>query len=222
MIKLPLSKQQAHDLETAINEYSFPPIYYDFAKKEEIRCKNMQELEIAIRQMIFMSDLEHIKYGLANVIYWGNANAGYQMYRVKCFMDNFSYEQVARFKDLINNRKIPTLQDIKRIRMPQFSGISFISKVTAFLDPVNYCVLDLSLSELRHDNNKSLNRLVVYANIPVTTNNSEVYYQWCNECLSISSKYYKNKYRAVDIERGFFFLVQNHRLEDASQIYNDA
>ncbi|MBD3617973.1 MAG: hypothetical protein HUJ28_00660 [Chromatiales bacterium] len=145
---MPLTIQQANDLEASIQGYAFPAVYFDFLNNAQVDAGNMPALEGVIRGMLISPHGQQTEYGLANVIYWGNANAGYQMYRVNHFRNGVTAAQLGQFQQLVANGNIPTLQDVRNIRLPQFSGISFISKIVAFLDPVNYCVLDLLLSRL--------------------------------------------------------------------------
>ena len=116
--------------------------------------------------------------------------------------------------------------EIKRIHIPQYSGISFVSKVLMFLDPMEYCVLDKQIASLRTQNvPKALSQLVFGTNetqIRISAHNEAVYDGWRKECLAVGTDYYNNEYRAVDIERGFFQLIQQGWLLDAQVIYNNA
>ncbi len=220
---MPLNDQQVEDLRESINGYAFPTEYFDFVNCRRAIAPNIVVLEETIREMLHSPQCQQTLYGLANVLYWGYANAGFRRYRVNQFINNVACDQLAQFQGIVENGNLPTLEDIRDMRMPQFSGISFISKIIAFLDPENYCVLDLKLSRLGWvGENKALHGLRVNSQIRVTANNSAVYYRWCRECRDLNDRYYNGQYRAVDIERGFFTLIQNRRLNDARQIYSDA
>ena len=145
-----MKKQEIIDFEKSIKSYAFPVIYYDFNAGMRRSLNNMSVLEIIIKDLLLSSCLQQVKYGLANIVYWGNANAGYQMYRTNKFMDNVTNEQIRQFQALVLEGNVPTLQQIKQIKMPQFSGVSFISKIIAFIDPINYGVLDLLIAKLRN------------------------------------------------------------------------
>ena len=180
----------------------------------------MTGVETHIRGLLTSSNMQDVKHGLANVIYWGNANAGYQMHRVMAFSNLITPLQLQQFRVQVSGGTLPTLKDLSKLKMPQFSGISFISKIIAFLDPKNYCVLDLLLSRLSITiHGKALHSLKTTTQIGVTKNNSLAYYSWCQECIAISNRYYGGSYRAVDIERGFFNLIQSGNLLLAQQIY---
>lgn len=127
------------------------------------------------------------------------------------------------FQGVIAQGAILKLRQVRDIHMPQFSGISFISKILAFLDPVNYCVLDQQLARLAGGHgNKALNHLTQGQQIRVTANNQVVYDGWRQECAAISKKYFSGVYRAIDVERGFFHLVQTNQLHLAQVIYANA
>jgi len=215
-----LTTQQVNDLETSINHYAFPPDYFDFINGTPMTARDMTVLEATINNMLLSACAQQVKYGLANVVYWGNANAGYQTHRTNKFLNGVTNQQIQQFQALVANGNIPTLQSVKQLRMPQFSGISFVSKIIAFIDPGNYCVLDLLLARLRNlPGQKALHGLTITTQIGVTRNNCAAYYAWCEECLAINNRYYGGRYRAVDIERGFFNFIQNDQLAYAQQIY---
>ncbi|WP_334107406.1 hypothetical protein [Methylobacillus sp.] len=215
-----LTSNQVSDLQTSILGYTFPSVYFDFTTNTAINADTIGVVETHIRSLLTSSNTQDIEHGLANIIYWGNANAGYQTYRVNKFRNKITTNQLQQFQALVSGGAIPTLKSISLLKMPQFSGISFISKIIAFLDPQNHCVLDLLLSRLNNTNHgKALNSLKTTTQIGVTKSNSLAYYAWCKECITISQTYYNGTYRAVDIERGFFNLVQQGELPYAQQIY---
>jgi len=115
---------------------------------------------------------------------------------------------------------------IKSLHLPEFSGMSFISKVLMFLDPTNYCVLDKQIAKLRNPECiKSLSHLLFGSNetqIRISHNNQNVYNNYRKECRAISARYYQNVYRVADVERGSFTLIQTDNLTAAQEIYNDA
>ena len=220
---MPLNLEQIKMLEEAITNYDFPAEYFDFSINAKVKTKNMAEVECVINKQLTTDLIDHVKFGLANVVYWGNATAGYQTYRTNQLLQGVTNEQLNNFNQLVSSSKIPTLHQIKTLKIPQFSGISFISKIVTFLDPKNYCVLDLLVSRLGHiPGSKALHSVKSTTGIAVSKNNSSSYYRWCNECLEISKKYYEDRFRAVDIERGFFCLIRNNKLKEAQHIYNDA
>jgi len=218
-----LTKNQTSILDMAIRTYSYPAVYYHFPTSIQRHAKNMRHLEGVIQKLLCSTDAKDTKDGLANILYWGYANVGFRNHRVNRFRKGVNQKQIGDFQLLITRKSTPTLHDIQAIGMPQFSHISFISKIIMFLDPVDHCVLDLQLSKIGNiPGPKALNKLKVSSGIGVTRHNASIYKEWCEECKNISKKYFKNKYRAVDIERGFFNLVQNGQLHVAQQIYSAA
>ena len=145
------------------------------------------------------------------------------MYRTEAFFNGVNCDQLLRFKYLVLDGRVPSLEEIRKLSMPQFSGVSFISKILAFLDPERHCVLDLRLGRLRDPNGiKAIDRLVIGNQIRVTDRNSKAYIDWCSECSEISGKYLKNNYRTVDIERGFFQMIGSGCIDLARKIYKHA
>ena len=219
-----LTSKQINTLQKSILGYSFPAIYYDFASHVERNAGNMRNLEAIILKMLISHNQQQVRYGLANIIYWGNANAGYQKNRTCKFLMNVTAAQLRTFQSIVVSKKMLSLRAIKKIGMPQYSGISFISKILMFLNPNQYCVLDLRIADLANQSGtKAIHNLKINkTQLPVTTRNCKIYDQWCDECQKISNQYYSGKYRAVDIERGFFDLIQHGGLSDAQMIYNAA
>lgn len=220
---MPLSNAQVNNLNAAITGYGFPAVYFDFALSAPVVAANMAAVETHIHNQLTSANLQSVLHGLANVIYWGYAQIGYRNFRVNSFLASVNSAHALAFQNLLAGGVVPTLLQIKGIHMPKFSGISFISKILAFLDPVNYCVLDQQLARIANGGvERALNQLVQGQQLRVTANNQAAYDAWRNECASISNAYFHGAYRAIDIERGFFHLVQTNQLQLAQTIYTDA
>lgn len=221
-----LNEEQIQILKSAIDNYAFPAIYFDFDANSEVNAGGMSEVESVISGQLKSESITEVKYGLANVLYWGYANVGYRDVRVKKFRENVTDKKINQFQDMVLNNRMPSLIAIQKIGLPEYSGISFVSKILMFLNPKSYCVLDKQIAKLRMEESaKSLNSHKFETNntqIRITKYNENVYEEWRKECLNISRDYFEMKYRAVDIERGFFQLIQNENLDRARQIYNDA
>ena len=218
-----LTSQQKKTLARSIRRYSFPAIYFDFASHVERKAGNMHSLETIIHNMLTSHKQQQVKYGLANIIYWGNAKHGCKKYRTCQFLNKVTPAQLRDFQSIVANQKMLSLRAIKKVDMHWYSGISFISKILMFLNPKQYCVLDSQIAKLaNHSGTKAIYNLKINTQLPVTVHNCEIYDEWCNECQEISNQYYSGKYRVVDIERGFFNLIQNGKLCDAQIIYNAA
>jgi hypothetical protein len=216
-----LNTAQIELLRSAIGEYEFPKVYYRFDVPGEVQAPEMLQVEKYIGELLRSPDPERTKYGLANVLYWGHAKAGYRGRRVKRFLEAVSGHQIEAFQNCVSGSDTPSPRAIFRIRMPEFRYLSFISKVLMFLSPNSHCVLDRQIAQLRpEDARRSLNGLTVQPTyIPVTQHNETIYAQWRAECLDISTRYFAGTYRPVDIERGFFALIQRDELDLARQIY---
>lgn len=124
-----LTSNQVSDLQTSILGYTFPSVYFDFTTNTAINADTIGVVETHIRSLLTSSNTQDIEHGLANIIYWGNANAGYQTYRVNKFRNKITTNQLQQFQALVSGGAIPTLKSISLLKMPQFSGISFISKI---------------------------------------------------------------------------------------------
>ncbi|MCX5821554.1 MAG: hypothetical protein NT047_16850 [Deltaproteobacteria bacterium] len=223
---MPLTGEQIAFFREAIEGYSFPAVYYDFLKNREVQSSSMADVEHAINGQLCSSHTGDVKKGLANILYWGYANVGYRKKRVEDLNNNITVQQIKTFQALLANDRTPTLTEIKTIHIPQYSGMSFLSKVLMFLNPTYYCVLDRKICRLRTDNSsKALNQLSFGPNemqIRISSHNEAIYDCWRTECLAVSTAYYGGEYRVVDIERGFFHLIQQGRLLSAQTIYNSA
>lgn len=220
---MPLTAHQASVLNAAISTYAFPAVYNDFGAGTQIVAPTMLACEAAIRGQLVSPNPANSKDGLANVIYWGNATAGYRDYRVAEFRATVTPMQIANFQSMVAGGRVPTLGQIKDLKMRGFSGISFVSEVLMFLDPVRYCVLDLQLTSLRTPTGQgAVNRLTFGTQITITANNSAAYDAWRAECAGIGDLYFGGRYRAVDVERGFFNLIQSGDTATAQGIYEDA
>jgi len=221
---MPLNKTQVNELENAIKSYGFPPQYWDFTRGCAAKAPSMKFLEQLIYKQLTAGKTHDVKRGLANVVFWGNAGAGYQMDRFDKFITKITPGQINSFIKLIAGGNIPTLKQIASLKMPGYSKISFVSKLLMFLNPRSHCVLDLQLRQLRTNGGPGpINRVKFYStSIPITKHNSVCYDDWRQQCHDISDKYYKSKYRTVDVERGFFNLIQTGNNKLAQNIYSAA
>jgi len=217
---MPLTSGQLLEFDTAIASYAFPAVYFDFGTSAEVRARDMRAVEVAVREMLVSPDIDRVRDGLANVLYWGYAQIGYRGVRVRRFRDRVTGVQLENFQTTIAAEHAASLCSIAAIGLPEFSGISFISKVLTFLDPARYCVLDKQLLKLAAvPGDRALHRLSSGTQIPVTPGNERAYDAWRGECAGISQQYFHSNYRVVDVERGFFQLVQSGQLATAQHMY---
>ena len=78
------------------------------------------------------------------------------------------------------------VRNIAGLKLPQFSGFSFVSKVRMFLDPNNFVVMDIQIMKLREAGLPTILYKVVHNDketIRVTETNESAYEQWCGLCL---------------------------------------
>lgn len=207
------------ELIEAVNQYDYPATLFDFNKNKEIIFGNYRDLESHMAEQLRSNNLECLKDGLSNVLYWGFYRFGYGNKRVSEFRSLITDEKLIKFKELVQTKKYSCMT-IKDIEMPQFSQLAFTSKLLMFIDPINNVTLDSKIMLLKDSNNlkNPITNIKVYpTSIPITKNNQDNYMLWCKLCRMIASEYFQDKL-SVDIERGFFKLVENNQIEDAKQI----
>jgi hypothetical protein len=221
-----LSKDDIDVLNNAIKSYDFPCVYYDFSNNCRIEHTNMSLVEESIKSDLISANPEFIKNGLSNVLYWGFERVGYRNRRVNIFREQVTEEQLKTAACLFANIHGDRLREIKEIGLPQFSGMSFITKIRMFLDPENYVILDRQILQMRHIYHVNLLNDINFGNnetqIRISNNNVRIYLVWCKKCREISVLYYDNNYRSVDIERGFFTLIQRGKVDLAAKILSMA
>ncbi|WP_158306926.1 hypothetical protein [Acidithiobacillus ferrivorans] len=218
-----LTELQVKNFGNAINAYAFPATYYDFVQNVPIRAAGMAGVESAIGNMLLSANPETAKQGLANILYWGYAQIGFGPTRVDRFWNGVTTDQIHKYQTLVTTRSLPTLRQLRDVGMPEYSGISFLSKILMFLNQTEYCVLDLQLAKLSPSSSfRALHKLKFTTTIGVTEHNKNIYNQWREECMAISKAYFNGSYRVVDIERGFFYLIQSAKVSEAQEIYASA
>ena len=207
----------ASALRAAIEKYQFPTITYDFATRREVCHVDMAGVEDYIGKRLRANETGSVKDGLANVLYWGYANSpGLRDHRVEQFWNEVNEEKISGFISVVGSTGTPRLLDIKRVGLPQFGGMSFVSKVMMLLDPNRYVVLDLRIARgfSHSDDFPPLQDLVFYENIiPITAHNDCVYEKWTSWCREIAASVNAESdssgkgIRAVDVERAVFALA---------------
>lgn len=207
-------------LRAAGDSYNFPPNTWDFQAARRVSRADTQEVESSIGAQLRSGRLEDVRDGLSNVLYWGYATSkGRQMDRVGRFRQKVRDEQILAFAQLAKRLSGPGLKAIAGLKLPQFSGVSFISKVRMFLDPMNYVVLDGKIARLRGLPGTILDGLVsVGTQIKVTSTNEAVYEQWSGWCRKAARQAFGEGTFAVRAERAVFQLVNQNKVEEAAQI----
>ena len=212
-------------LAAAIDAYDFPCVTYDFLVSIEREHCSMHSVEEEIRNCLLSDDIEIVKNGLSNVLYWGYSRIGYRNFRVNKFQEKVTNGQLLEAQRLFARLEGPGVVQIKKLCLPQFSGLSFISKVRMFLDPSNYVALDLKLMRLLEEiqqmifHDITLRLRTNATTIPVTGTAERFYERWCDLCRRIARENFdRTDVRAVDIERAIFYLVGTDQLELATEI----
>lgn len=216
-----LTGQQIEILYEALRGYNYPARLYDFEQKQQVTFVTMRELENYLRKKILSTNPLEVKFGLANVVYWGNLTAGYCWHRVQKFLDEVTLEQIQKAIALFSKIEGDGLIEIKRLGLPQFSNMSFASKLRMFLDPDNYVTLDRKLLQLKKSKIKTIfHDIKEYSTyIPITKQNCELYRFWSKLCRETAKTYFKNEnVIAVDIERGIFHLADLCEIDTAAML----
>jgi hypothetical protein len=220
-----LSQQQKDCLSGAIEAFGFPTDYFDFVNNAPEHFASTKDVEVRVRQALISGEPACVKDGLSNVLYWGYAQMGIRGTRIRRFREKVTLTQLNRASDLFRGLHVPSVVEIKNLGLPEFSGLSFVSKVRMFLDPGQSATLDWQILKIhQHCPTTLLAQLHIgkSTQIPITKRNSGVYEDWCRKMLDISLTYFNGRFRAVDIERGFFELIQRGRVSIAAHILNNA
>jgi hypothetical protein len=218
---MPLNEQQIEALLCAIKAYDYPVELHNFEKDTKIPLRSMRELEAFLRKGLFSKDTEELKLALANIVYWGNINSGYCSFRVAKFLNEITENKLEEAIDLFANISGDSLAAIKNIRLPQFSNMSFVSKLRMFLDPENFVTLDRKLLKIKRSGVHTLfsNICEQGTYIPINSQNCKQYVLWSQKCRDAASTYFRIKeVIAVDIERGIFKMVDKGEINEASVI----
>jgi len=140
---------------------------------------------------------------------------GFQPARVKDFRAKVTADQMARAAALFPQLKGLGIRKLRDLRLPQFSQLTFLSELRTFLDPEQYCVLDRTLVQIP----ALKNEFKVSGNaIPATIGNERAYQWWVDLCARIADRLTPPR-RPVDVERGFFHLVDTGQIDAADSIF---
>ncbi len=209
----------------AVEAFDYPAVTFDSETNREIRHSDMTGVERHIRNQLLSDNLGEVKNGLSNVIYWGFASQNVACARYRVFRERITVDNIRRFAELVGHLRGPGLLDVKRLRMPQFTQMSFVSKLRMFLDPVSYPVLDLQIARFAASNPfpplEGLKMQKTY--IPISKDNERIYHNWAAWCRAIAEQVNEEPtspcrdLRAVDVERGIFTLIHSDK-DGARQI----
>jgi hypothetical protein len=213
--KIVIRNQTLDDvLGEAIRAYDYPPITYDFIQGRERVFTSMIDLEHFLKALLLSGDICRLKDGLSGIIFWGYYRVGYRDRRVKTFRDQVCDTDLRNASEIFPTLEGAGLMPLKRIGLPQFTHMAFITKLRTFLDPDHYCVLDKKIASLAPLAIR-LKRQQTY--IPITPHNERAYKWWVDSCSALGSRL-QIKARPVDIERGFFQLVNDKHIDLAEKL----
>ncbi len=206
----------------AITQYNFPFVTFEFVTNKEIQHESMFGVEATIKQLLLSNNPELVKDGLSNILYWGYSRTGYRRNRIEKFRSQVSDSQLTQAGSLFLQMSGVGIRQIAGLDLPEFSFLSFLSKIRMFLNPADYVVLDIQILKLRQQPRLTVLSKIAWtekSSIRATKNNESVYEQWCKLCGRIAREEFSNiNLRAVDIERGIFHLVQTKRASLAAEI----
>lgn len=223
------ASEYAAAIRAAVAEYEYPFVTYDFKSGRPQCHPTMRAVENLIRGQLLHAEASVVKEGLSNVLYWGWATQGMQGHRVDKFRDNVADRQIDGFKNAVAVRGYCSLSDIKMLKMPQFSGMSFTSKVLMFLSPDRYPVLDLKIAQFALASGfqvldgLTFNSAKKPTTIPLNKNNMAIYGKWASWCAEIANAVSAiaskgDSVRAVDVERAIFWRINKEHEHDARQL----
>lgn len=220
-----LNIDQIQALSAAIKSYSHPSGYFNFNTNTHVEVANIKEIEKYIGNLLISEKREDLAHGLANILYVSHQDSNTRDAIALNFPNIITCGNIINFQLKVVDGYVPTLQQLRNMRIQHFSDMFFVSGILRFLDPVNYCLLKREILCIANKaKNRSLNRVRISkwrTEISISNNNVAAYNAWRSECKEISAKYYDGKYRVVDIQRGFLHLVQSDDYQVAQQIYAD-
>ena len=226
----------------ALGLYSFPPVTFDFERRQERLHggggrphEAMRRMEKCVGRLMCSLDPGSVRDGLSSVLYWGWAQKpGLQRHRVGVFRDGVQPNdpRLVRFMNLVHSMSRASqsaaeqLRALNQLGLPQFSQMSFTTKILMFLDPSRFAVLDLKIAHVAKQCGLPLmQELRIYANgIPITQANATCYQRWASWCRGIAARVNGTPgapcrdLRAVDVERAVFSLAALGRTDDARRL----
>ncbi|MVV49900.1 hypothetical protein EJA72_16890 [Pseudomonas sp. PB120] len=221
---MPLDTLQVKALNDAVNGYAFPTAHFDFTTHTPVVGLSMTELETRIRQQLLSASVSDVKDGLSNVLYWGFAQmGGLALVRVERFRSAVTDAQLEQASALFTKHRRPALYDIARLKLPQFSKVSFVSKIRMYLDPAESATLDRQIMQMHQVHSDTVLAAIKEdaTSIPTSVVNSHAYERWCERLADIARGYLPGA-RVVDIERGLFQMIQSGSAKEAAGILRSA
>ena len=222
----------------AFGLYRFPPVTCDFEREPphgvKVDHEAMRRVEKRIGRLMCSRDPAAVRDGLSNVLYWGWAQRpGRQRDRVRVFRDGVQPNdpRLVGFMNFVHSMPRASrsaaeqLHALKRLKLPQFSQMSFTTKILMFLDPSRFAVLDLKIARVaKQCGFPFMHELKIYTGIPITRANAACYGRWASWCQETAAKVNGmpgapcRDLRAVDVERAVFSLADLGRTDDSRRL----
>ena len=219
--------------------YSYPTVTFDFRSEQEGHHEDMRGVEGCIGRLLRSDDLRDVRDGLSCVLYWGFARQGVRDHRVSDFrgrVESPADERLARFSESVRHmsRMPPSAAEflvaLKRLKLPQFSQMSFTTKILMFLDPDSYPVLDLRIAKAYANRPEfpPLQGLTIRTSIPLTAKNRTCYGEFACWARRIAARVNgisgspRHDLRAVDVERALFTLVDRGQDDKARVLLEES
>ena len=202
----------------AIGRFDYPPVTYDFLAGGELSFPSMIDLDHYLQNLLLSGTEGKLKDGLSGILYWGYHRTPYRDYRVAKFRTEITNAELHRASTAVRMLDGSSLATLRDLRLPQFSRMAFVTKFRTFLDPDHYCVLDSKIGKLKFLSAR-LKRQRTY--VPINAHNEEVYRLWVATCGSIAARL-QQRLRPVDVERGFFYLLDHNKAETADEYLSSA
>jgi hypothetical protein len=119
----------------AIRDYDYPPVAYDFVRGCQRDFGDMRDLESHLQNLLTARDEQRVKDGLSGVLYWGFYRIGYRDERVRRFRESVSDRQLRQAIEVFAVLEGTELDRLRKLRLPQFGSMAFVTKLRTFLDP---------------------------------------------------------------------------------------
>lgn len=207
-------------LERAHENNRYPQVIYNFKDVKEKKFSNARIFEESVRSMLLSENIEEVKDGLSNILYWGYYRMGIRHNRVTRFRKEISTRELVAAKSVLRKLEGAGLREIANVGLPQFSMMPFVSKIRMFLAPSSYVVLDNKLAKLSKASNffSSLVKRENATTIRITADNVIFYQQWCQLCVRTAARMDDKQWIAVDVERAIFCLVDHGDIKAAGAV----
>jgi hypothetical protein len=198
-----------------------------------------KELDQYHNSLLLSNNIEDVVLGVCSVQFWGYLSGkngamseGRALARTHWFLNGREGEQgnsaTEIYNKVVSARKFIHLLKIKEalreLMSLRYLGMSFASKVLAFISPEKCAVYDSLIAELLKNSAAPIHReMYIRPHLP-EAKSSEIYEKWCAYCSDLANYmnshplYYwtdwsgvNNPWRAVDIERSLFHYSMDQK-----------